>query len=284
MSRSTLKSIGVGAGFLLPASVIAVGLVYVFIFFDYAPDPGAIIGGVLWGSWAIMCGFYFRSKRFKIAGAVLLIFAATDFVLTLGSLEGNTTQEMSIELLDTNVDPDSFAQRSAFEDQLVSAQNGNLESALWLAEKYNSGSSRFNIEQNYPEAVIWYRLASDKGSAVAQNELGEIYRMGLGVLQDYVEAFLLFRSASSLGNLQAQMNLANAYAHGEGVAEDPVLAHMWYNIVASRTTTVDIRSSDFIGSPVIARGSLERTMRDDQLQESKRKATLCLESEFTDCE
>src|SRR4051812_23233578 len=55
---------------------------------------------------------------------------------------------------------------------------------------------------------------SDQGNAAAQNNLGLIYRDGLGVPQDYVEAIKWFRLAAGQGNAGAQFNLGNMYRDG----------------------------------------------------------------------
>ena len=44
------------------------------------------------------------------------------------------------------------------------------------------------VEQDYAEAVKWYRLAAEQGTADAQNNLGYAYYYGNGVEQDYAEA------------------------------------------------------------------------------------------------
>lgn len=40
------------------------------------------------------------------------------------------------------------------------------------------------VTQNYKEAVWWYRKAAEQGDAVAQFNLAEMYRNGLGVAKD----------------------------------------------------------------------------------------------------
>ena len=53
---------------------------------------------------------------------------------------------------------------------------------------------------------------------------------------DYKTAFEEFKRLAQQGYAGAQTNLGLMYAKGQGVPEDYVQAHMWINIVASRST------------------------------------------------
>ena len=55
------------------------------------------------------------------------------------------------------------------------------------------------------------------------------YRRG-----DYVTAFGEWRPLAKQGNADAQFNLGVMYSKGQGVPQDYALAHMWYNLAASR--------------------------------------------------
>jgi uncharacterized protein len=44
------------------------------------------------------------------------------------------------------------------------------------------------VAQDYAQAVVWYRKAADQGAALAQFELGLMYRQGHGAPQDRVSA------------------------------------------------------------------------------------------------
>jgi hypothetical protein len=41
------------------------------------------------------------------------------------------------------------------------------------------------VTKDYADAMRWYRLAADKGEAVAQRDIGFLYQNGLGVTKDY---------------------------------------------------------------------------------------------------
>ena len=55
------------------------------------------------------------------------------------------------------------------------------------------------VEQDYAEAMKWYRLAVDQGDADAQNNIGVLYDLGRGVEQDYAEAMKWYRLAAGSG-------------------------------------------------------------------------------------
>ena len=71
------------------------------------------------------------------------------------------------------------------------------------------------------------------GDADAQYNLGVAYDVGEGVEQDFVEAVKWYRLAAEQGNVFAQQNLGGAYYQGAGTTKDLVYSHMWFNIAAS---------------------------------------------------
>ena len=72
-----------------------------------------------------------------------------------------------------------------------------------LDAQYNLGVAYSNgegVEQDYAEAVKWWRLAAEQGIADAQYNLGIAYYDGDGVEQDYVEAVKWWRLAAEQGS------------------------------------------------------------------------------------
>ncbi len=77
------------------------------------------------------------------------------------------------------------------------------------------------VNQNYAEAVKWFRKALEKGWAAAQYSLASCYENGTGVKQDYAEAMKLYRKAAEQGYVFAQNNLGIIYFEGvPGVNQD----------------------------------------------------------------
>jgi hypothetical protein len=91
----TIKTIGIATMFLVPAITVAVGLIYILAAVDYGPDPRLEVGTTIWGIWALQCGYYFKSRRFKQAGFLLIVFAVISLYVNHESFpdETNNLQE-----------------------------------------------------------------------------------------------------------------------------------------------------------------------------------------------
>jgi uncharacterized protein len=87
--------------------------------------------------------------------------------------------------------------------------------------------------RRHRQAVKWTRKAADQGHPLAANVLGIAYSNGLGVPQDYV------------------------------------LAHMWFNIAASRFPASDAEGRD---EAVNRRDGIARKMSPEQIAEAQRLA------------
>ena len=72
-----------------------------------------------------------------------------------------------------------------------------------------------------------YTSAAEQGDPHAQNALGLAYQAGQGVDQDYGEALAWFRRAAEQGHAEAQWRLCEAYADGLGVERDRAEAKAW---------------------------------------------------------
>ena len=90
------------------------------------------------------------------------------------------------------------------------------------------------VEQDYKEAVSWYRKAAEQGDSAGQVGLGYMYAEGEGVEQDYKEAVSWYRKAAEQGDADAQYNLGYMYAEGEGVEQDYKEAVCWYRKAAEQ--------------------------------------------------
>ena len=97
---------------------------------------------------------------------------------------------------------DAFGARN---NQLVAEQR-NANAQFNLGVMYEDGEG---VEQDYMQAVKWWKLGADQGDAGAQNNLGIMCENGLGVEQDYKEAVKWYRKAAAQGNKQAQKELNN---------------------------------------------------------------------------
>jgi uncharacterized protein len=116
--------------------------------------------------------------------------------------------------------------------------------------------------QDYAAAVDWYRKAAEQGNAIAQYNLGDMYRIGEGVPPDYEATASWYRKAAEQGHARAQNNLGVMYDRGEGVRQDHVNAHMWFNLAAASGFNEAARS----------RNMLARHMTPEQVAEAQKLA------------
>ncbi|HSQ02901.1 MAG TPA: tetratricopeptide repeat protein [Burkholderiales bacterium] len=139
-----------------------------------------------------------------------------------------------------------------FQDALAAADRGDFATALNL----------------------WRPLAQG-GDALAQYNLGVLYRNGLGVRRDYNEAMRWYRSAAQQGLPIAQYDLGAMYRLGQGVAQDYVRAHMWLNLSAAAMGHPDA---------VKDRNSTAEKMTQEQITQAEQMARRCEDSEYKDCD
>ncbi len=106
-------------------------------------------------------------------------------------------------------------------DDIKLAEQGDAEAQFRLGERYYNGD---DVEQDYEEAVKWYRKAAEQGNASAQYCLGMCYYCYSGnvVAQDYGEAVRWFRKSAEQGNAYALYWLGRCYQGGTGVTRDYV--------------------------------------------------------------
>ena len=95
------------------------------------------------------------------------------------------------------------------------------------AEAQNSVGSGLQAEKRYEEALPWYEKASAQGHALATNNLAYFYDLGLGVKQDRRKGFELYSRAADLGWAEAMWNIANMYGAGQLGEKDMVSACVW---------------------------------------------------------
>jgi TPR repeat protein len=88
------------------------------------------------------------------------------------------------------------------------------------------------VEQDYNEALKWYRLAADQDYPEAENNLGTMYESGRGIPQDDAVAVRWFRLAALHKNAKAETNLGLMYANGKGVTQDFAEARKWLQSAA----------------------------------------------------
>jgi TPR repeat protein len=146
----------------------------------------------------------------------------------------------------------------------LAADQGNADAQNNLGNMYAFGQYEFGektfttkdrmnnqgVPQNYAEAMNeamkWYGLAADQGDAAAQNNLGNMYKLGQGVPQNYAEAMKWYRLAADQGRALAQFNLGLMYAQGQGVPQNYVNAHMWFSLAAAQHYQDAVKKRDLV--------------------------------------
>jgi len=121
---------------------------------------------------------------------------------------------------------------------------------------------------DYAAAMNYWRPLAEQNNAVAQVNLGLMYRKGLGVPQDNMQALVWYRKAADQGNDIAQLRLSLMYEGGLGAPQDYVQARMWANIAASLVPDAKYRAT-----AVLFRDFLVTKMTPAQIAEAQRLAT-----------
>jgi TPR repeat protein len=113
--------------------------------------------------------------------------------------------------------------------------------------QYNLGGMYYNgegVTQDYKEAKKWFDRAAAHEYAPAQTSLGIIYGEGQGVRRDYAEAVKWYRFGAEQGHAPAQVRLSLQYADGKGVPKDLAEAVKWFDIAAELGDTAAPRYRD----------------------------------------
>jgi hypothetical protein len=113
----------------------------------------------------------------------------------------------------------------------LSAQDGVAKSQFNLGLMFANGTG---VQQNYAEAVKWFRLAGDQGLVAAKAALGQAYMEGKGVLKDDQMGVNLLKSAADQGFAPAQHGLGVLYERGNGVVKNIGEAIKWYTLAANQ--------------------------------------------------
>jgi TPR repeat protein len=104
------------------------------------------------------------------------------------------------------------------------AEEGDPKAQFDLGSAYYYGKG---VQQNYAEAVRWYRKAAEQREPRAEDALGYLYLNGQTVPLDYAQALQWYKKGAEDGNAKAQFDLASIYYYGTGVQRDYAEARRW---------------------------------------------------------
>ena len=129
------------------------------------------------------------------------------------------------------------AAKKDFEETKAKAEKGDALSQLILGQMYIEG---YGVLKDDKEAVKWHLKAAKQGNALAQFSLAKKYQGGKGVLQDHKEAVRWYRKAAKQGYGPAQLDLGEMHHSGLGTLEDYVTAYAWFNIAQANSGKRDV--------------------------------------------
>jgi hypothetical protein len=152
--------------------------------------------------------------------------AALALVLLIVGIAALTPESITDDVI-----PPLPAGVTRLEQDLEAAENGVVESMALLGDRYRVGRG---VEQNYAEALRWYRKAAEAGSSRGMLLLGLLHLEGKGVTKDPEEAARRFREAADAGHAIGMDHLASMYSSGDGVAQDAAEAARLYLAMAER--------------------------------------------------
>lgn len=153
----------------------------------------------------------------------------------------------------------------------MAAVQGHVGAKINLGLSYYTGKG---VEQDFAESAAWFRAAAEEGSAKAQTNLGYMHYFGKGVAQDYGEAVRWYRMAAEQGYAMAQTNLGTNYYSGHGIGQDSVSAYMWWSLGAANGNKLSSQKLD----------TLAGKMLPADVSEAQRRADVCLNSNYRDCD
>ena len=125
----------------------------------------------------------------------------------------------------------------------LAARLGSGQAQIVLGRMHRDGGW-CGIPQDFVEARRWYGLAAAQGTATAtahaaaavgQENLGQLYRDGLGGLEDKAEARRLFRLAAELGSKMGMYSLGAMCYRAEGGPQDKAEARRLYGLASLET-------------------------------------------------
>jgi len=129
-------------------------------------------------------------------------------------------------------------------------------------------------KREFTAALKHLRQAAEDGNADAPLHLGAMYFNGHGVALNRDEAARWFHKAAVRGNLEAQHILGVIYWDGHGVTRDYVSSYMWF----------DIASQNGSKSAADSVRRIAANLSSPDISEAERRAQVCLQSNYRDCD
>ena len=87
------------------------------------------------------------------------------------------------------------------------SQGGRTREFYRSAQSWRRYYNGVGVDQDYEEAVKWFRKAAKQGNGNAQCNLGDAYVDGEGVDQNHKEAIRWFQEAAKQGDVDAKQRI-----------------------------------------------------------------------------
>jgi TPR repeat protein len=107
------------------------------------------------------------------------------------------------------------------------AERGVALAQFRLGELYLTGDG---LPRDHAKVFEWYSRAADQGNVSAYEGLAFLYRKGLGVGRNPSEEAKWTARAANAGNVRCQAHLGRLYWKGIGLEKNEALAYAWYKI------------------------------------------------------
>jgi uncharacterized protein len=146
----------------------------------------------------------------------------------------NSGEPVSTAMKAVNTASDTKALNAAIAAMQSMVDAGDAEAAFRLGRYYHLESA----EPNYALALKYYQIAFEKNHAWATNNLGLLYRDGLGVARNEGTAYEYFQMASRRNNPWSYLNLADMTFRGLGVPADASKGIAWLEEGARNNCTL----------------------------------------------
>jgi TPR repeat protein len=124
------------------------------------------------------------------------------------------------------------------------AASGDVEAAFLMGTAYDES---LGVEQDYPEAMRWYRRAAHRGHVLAAHNVGNMFRDGRGVDIDHATAAMWWLRAARAGDVIPALRLGEAYEAGRGIPQSLETARAWYEKAAAAGNSTAAEALERLG-------------------------------------
>ena len=153
----------------------------------------------------------------------------------------------------------------------VAYENGNGDAMNDIGAQYYDGNRGF--EQDFTKAVYCYKLAAEKGSRQAQENLGYCYYYGRNMPVDYEKAFHYFALGAFDGHLISLYKIGDMYKNGYYVEKNPIEA---FNIYSRCLDTMTDEAAPLCAGPVFLRVG-NALLHGEGVEEDPKRALVCFQ-------